>query len=286
MDLRGAFGDVKYVCMGGSNDRAYGLAHRLAVELAPALSLPVGAALTTIGKTERFVLYKVGPVLSVSHGMGFGSLSILLHEITKLLHYAGATKAAYIRVGTSGGVGVEPGTVVAATAGVNLHLEPFLDITVCGRTVRRPATMDAGLVALAQRAARAHTVPPRAIAASEKMARELAYFHNFPAPVAVDRGGAVPLVTGTTLGADGFYEEQARLDGAICEITEGTAPPPNPRSPPLCVIQCRGLRSLVLHAAEKMAWLNKAASAGVVRAAAPLAAAGTHTAPATRAAQH
>jgi len=34
-------------------------------------------------------MFKVGPVLSVSHGMGVGSISILLHEIIKLLWHAG-----------------------------------------------------------------------------------------------------------------------------------------------------------------------------------------------------
>jgi uridine phosphorylase len=47
--------------------------------------------------------------------MGMPSLSILLHEITKLMHYAGATDYCFIRIGTSGGLGVPPGTVVITT---------------------------------------------------------------------------------------------------------------------------------------------------------------------------
>jgi uridine phosphorylase len=39
-------------------------------------------------------------------------MSIMLHEITKILDYAGATEVIYIRIGSSGGLGLEPGTVV------------------------------------------------------------------------------------------------------------------------------------------------------------------------------
>ena len=37
-----------------------------------------------------------------NHGMGQPSASILFHEITKLLHYAGAEDVEYFRMGTSG----------------------------------------------------------------------------------------------------------------------------------------------------------------------------------------
>lgn len=72
----------------------------------------VGTELTTIGKTERYSMYKVGPVICVNHGMGQPSISILLHELAKLLMYAGATNFMFLRIGTSGGIGVKPGTVV------------------------------------------------------------------------------------------------------------------------------------------------------------------------------
>ena len=37
--------------------------------------------------------------------MGVPSITIMLHEIIKLLHYAGAEDAVIIRIGTSGGIG-------------------------------------------------------------------------------------------------------------------------------------------------------------------------------------
>ena len=39
----------------------------------------------------RYVMYKIGPILTLNHGMGMPSLSIALHEIVKLLFYAGAS---------------------------------------------------------------------------------------------------------------------------------------------------------------------------------------------------
>ncbi len=42
-------------------------------------------------------MFKVGPVLSISHGMGVPSLSILLHEVLKLLAHAGAKDPIFFR---------------------------------------------------------------------------------------------------------------------------------------------------------------------------------------------
>lgn len=89
--------------------------------------------------TDRYAMYKIGPVLSVSvcrkhflltwklqpshvlkivrkvfatclcfflqHGMGIPSISIMLHELIKLLHHAHCTDVTIIRIGTSGGIG-------------------------------------------------------------------------------------------------------------------------------------------------------------------------------------
>lgn len=84
--------------------------------------------------TDRYCMYKVGPVLSISvsgadaaltvkcpaflcplvhiiciytlqHGMGVPSISIMLHELIKLLHHAQCRDVILFRLGTSGGVG-------------------------------------------------------------------------------------------------------------------------------------------------------------------------------------
>ena len=51
--------------------------------------------------------------------MGVPSLSILLHEIFKLLWHAGVEDATFFRIGTCGGIGTEPGTVVVTTEAVD-----------------------------------------------------------------------------------------------------------------------------------------------------------------------
>lgn len=50
---------------------------------------------------------------------------VILHETLKLLHYAGATDVSFYRIGTSGGLGLEPGTVVLTTSSMNALLEPY-----------------------------------------------------------------------------------------------------------------------------------------------------------------
>lgn len=39
------------------------------------------------------------------HGMGIPSLSIVFHEVLKLLYHAGSTDVKFFRIGTSGGLG-------------------------------------------------------------------------------------------------------------------------------------------------------------------------------------
>lgn len=88
--------------------------------------------------SDRYAMYKIGPVLSVSvcrnnfatqeqkkksnsvvvtivpdcvsafilqHGMGIPSIAIMLHELIKLLYHAHCTDVTIIRIGTSGGIG-------------------------------------------------------------------------------------------------------------------------------------------------------------------------------------
>lgn len=44
--------------------------------------------------------------------MGCPSISILLNEVVKIVHYAQCKDVTFFRLGTSGGIGVEPGTLV------------------------------------------------------------------------------------------------------------------------------------------------------------------------------
>lgn len=178
MDLRGLFGDVRIVCMGGSSDRMQSFAETLARDIPEWNVRP--QELRPFGTTERFTLLKVGPVLSVSHGMGIGSLRIMLHEITKILHHAGVKDVAYIRIGTCGGIGVDPGTVILTEEALNPKLEASDEVITLGRVHAYPTTFDPLLT---------HAL----------------YEHR----------ECIPTVCGKTIATNCFYEEQTRLDGAV-----------------------------------------------------------------------
>lgn len=178
MDLPGIFGDTTVVCMGGSNDRMRSFAEKIVMEI-PEWNIHPDEP-KSFGSAERFALYKVGPVLSVSHGMGIGSIRIMLHEITKVLHYAGATDVQYIRIGTCGGIGVAPGTVVLTEEALNAQLEARDDVVKLGRVHAYPTTFDPALI--------------RAL---------------------YENRGSIPTICGKTVATNCFYEEQTRLDGAV-----------------------------------------------------------------------
>jgi uridine phosphorylase len=75
-------------------------------------------------QSDRYSMYKVGPVLSVNHGIGCPSMSILIHELIKLLHYAECKDVTFFRIGTCGGVGIEPGTLVVTEEAVDGKFRP------------------------------------------------------------------------------------------------------------------------------------------------------------------
>ena len=149
---------------------------------------------SAIGKTDRYSMFKVGPVLISSHGMGQPSMSILLHEVSKLLDYAGANDPIYIRLGTSGGLGVKPGTVVVTNEGVNGMLDSNYTLPVNGKLISRPSRFHA------------ETVQGVLDAIADRP--EVSDLHSM---------GAV--VAGKTMAADCFYEGQGRLDGVSFLLT-------------------------------------------------------------------
>ncbi|CAI8040744.1 Uridine phosphorylase 2 [Geodia barretti] len=179
-----SFQDVKFVVMGGSSGRMRSFAEVIAREI----NHPVQTAeQLDIHRTDRYAFYKIGPVLSVSHGMGVPSITILLHEITKLLSYAGAKDAVLIRIGTSGGIGVPPGTVVITDKTFNGFLKEEHELVVLGERKVRPAVIDQELA--------------RAIQSSQSDAR-------------------FQTVLGGTMCTDDFFEGQGRVDGAVCEHSD------------------------------------------------------------------
>jgi uridine phosphorylase len=178
MNLKDLFGNVKFVCMGGSPDRAYELAKKIEEKLDKT------STIEQFGKTERTSLYKIGNVISMSHGMGMPSILIFLHEVTKLLEYAGCIDYIFLRIGTSGGIGIEPGTIVLTSEAVNSNFKSVFDHQVLDKTYSFPTNLDSNLIARIQSC------------------------------VKTTNG----LVLGKTLGTDDFYEGQGRLDGALAPL--------------------------------------------------------------------
>lgn len=176
-NLNAIFGEVKFVCMMGSSLRIKDFAEKVCRSLG--IEIPE-EGVQPIGKTERCSLYKVGPVICVSHGMGAPSILIFLHELSKLIEYAGVSDVSFIRIGTSGGLGVVPGTVIISESVLNGNLEANLEQIGLGRTNKYPTGIN------------------RPLAEDIYASR-----------------GNIQAVFGVTLGTDDFYEGQGRMDGAL-----------------------------------------------------------------------
>ncbi|XP_037693123.1 uridine phosphorylase 1 isoform X2 [Choloepus didactylus] len=185
-DFPAMFGDVKFVCVGGSPSRMKSFISYVAEELGlghPGMDYP-----NICAGTDRYAMYKVGPVLSVSHGMGIPSIAIMLHELFKLLYHARCSNVTIFRIGTSGGIGLEPGSVVITQQAVDACFKPEFEQIILGKRVIRNTDLDNQLARELM-----------------KCAKELNEFNT---------------VVGNTMCTLDFYEGQGRLDGALCTYTE------------------------------------------------------------------
>ncbi|XP_055380928.1 uridine phosphorylase 1-like isoform X2 [Condylostylus longicornis] len=186
-DLQEMFGDVKFVCMGGTPKRMENFAEFIMNEIG--YKLPAGTQLQDISAySYRYSMYKVGPVLAISHGMGTPSISILLHEIIKLMYHAKCHDPIFFRIGTCGGVGIEGGTVIITEEALDAQLRNHHEFIILGKSVLRPTKLD------------------------KKLARELKALASEDDPY--------DTIIGKTLCTNDFYEGQGRLDGAFCEFSE------------------------------------------------------------------
>nr|5CYG_A Chain A, Putative uridine phosphorylase [Schistosoma mansoni]5CYG_B Chain B, Putative uridine phosphorylase [Schistosoma mansoni] len=183
-DFKEKFGDVKFVCVCGSSGRI----HNFAISMAKlaGLALPVE---NIAGSHARFVLYKVDHILFADHGIGIPSTLILMHEVTKLLYYAGCKDVLFIRLGTSDGLGVKPGTIVLSDRCVNTKLEPYNELCILGKPVRRQTKVDSN-----------------AVNELKKLSENLSL--------------KCSVVVGGTITANDFYEELGRLNGSICTFSK------------------------------------------------------------------
>ncbi|XP_009883779.1 PREDICTED: uridine phosphorylase 2 [Charadrius vociferus] len=184
-NLPAMFGDIKFVCVGGSPNRMRAFAQFMHKQLGLAGD---GEDLADIcAGTDRYAMYRAGPVLSISHGMGIPSISIMLHELIKLLHHAKCRDVTIIRIGTSGGLGIEAGSVVITDTAVDSSFKPRFEQVVLDDVVVRSTELDKDLV-------------EELLACS----KEIPDF---------------PTLVGHTMCTYDFYEGQGRLDGALCSFS-------------------------------------------------------------------
>lgn len=109
--------------MGGSPKRMFQFANYIKKVIG--YEVPLDLTLQNISEaSDRYSMYKIGPVISVNHGIGCPSMSILLNELIKLVHYAGCKDVTFFRIGTCGGIGVEPGSIVISTEAVDGLFRP------------------------------------------------------------------------------------------------------------------------------------------------------------------
>jgi len=178
------FGDLRIVLVCGSNKRAEKLASAFFQAFQHLPNVKPGSDSNNLSKnSDRYKLFKIGSILICSHGMGNGSASILMNEVLKLLHVSKCSNVKFIRLGTCGGLGHEPGTIAVTKNTVDPRLRDGYHIVECGEEKSY------------------HT------SACEKM-------NGLLRDILVE--GQMPHVFGTTMTTDDFYEGQARLDGAFC----------------------------------------------------------------------
>ena len=115
--------EVKAVVIGGSGGRMRSFAGQWAQER--------GGSFTCLPKEDRFTVCLSEGVLFASHGMGTPSASIAVQELMRLMYFAKGGDLSelegifWVRVGTSGGVGLDPGSVVVTTEALMSDLKPY-----------------------------------------------------------------------------------------------------------------------------------------------------------------
>ncbi|CAG5099076.1 Oidioi.mRNA.OKI2018_I69.XSR.g16229.t1.cds [Oikopleura dioica] len=187
-DLEKRFGDVRLVVVGGCAKRMTDFV-RVLVEKMRLCDVEVNDdALVDLSEERgRYCLFKVNHVLVANHGMGAGSVSILIHELLKLLSYAKAKNVSFVRMGTCGGLDVEPGTICLTDSAMGPDGERGYEFFQCGKKIRYPANANREL--------------------NELLASTCAKFNR-------------TYKIGNTVTSPDFYESQGRLDGAFCEYSE------------------------------------------------------------------
>ncbi|XP_026753462.1 uridine phosphorylase 1-like [Galleria mellonella] len=224
IDLEAKFGDVKFVCTGGTKERL----KEFALYMAQRLGIKIEGDLRDWAeKSKRFAMYKVGPILAFNHGIGIPSMTIALQEVIKMLFYAKAKNPIFFRIGTCGGLGVEAGSVVISKWGLNGYLNKSYDLPVLGKTYSMPSFLD------------------------RRVAQEL-YL------VAKESKNDFQTYLGGTMGSEDFYRGQARLDGPFCNHTK------EEKMTFLKELASRGVKNIEMEATAFAALMTEAGIRGAI----------------------
>lgn len=182
MDLANIFADVKYVLFARDNDDVEVVAHEFAKKW---YNMGEDSFIfKPIYKTERFHMYKIGPIIAISYGVGMPSMLICLNEIVKLLAHIKNYDVTFFKFSPAGGLGVAVGTIVISDEAVNTAFKSEFKNIECGEWYMYPTQFDASII------------------------NDLMKLNH------------INLIRGKTIGAYDFYEEQARLDGALPLVYE------------------------------------------------------------------
>jgi uridine phosphorylase len=214
-DIISALADIKIVVMSGSCNRI--------IDFADSWSKRNNNKNHKLDYDDRFTIRFCDHVLFVSHGMGMPSASIAVQEVSKMIYKAKNAniyeieKVKWLRVGTSGGVGVVPGTIVLSTETLLSDLSK-------------------------------HSV----LVGSKRH-----YFDSeFPQQTIQDIMNAnkhesnINIVSGKTVTANEFFIEQMRLDGAINLSNE------NDKQQWLEWIRENGVKNIEMEGAMMSGYLN------------------------------
>lgn len=132
MDLAHLFGDVRYVVLSRLNSDIAIFVQEFAKHWYNIKEEKF--SFKPLFKTERYHLYKIGPVIAVSHGVGAQSMLICLNEITKLLAHLQLVDVNFFKIGPAGGLGLPPGEIVLGDAMLNHRFQPIMQGIACGET--------------------------------------------------------------------------------------------------------------------------------------------------------
>lgn len=201
--LKQLLGNIRFILLCGTHKRAQSICDGLHAAMGRKKAASKQRRNENHCRTERYGMYvPTREVLVVSHGIGVGSAETVLHEVIKALRIAGVeigscegrkgskgTSTVLIRLGSCGGLGVPPGSIVVTRHVLNGELKPVWRTAVLGEAKEIQVGVDKKL--------------SHAILQTAK--------HSDCAEAHV--------LSGDTICADSFYLGQGRVDGAYTLYT-------------------------------------------------------------------